>query len=328
MRKSMGEAKPCLFCNEIANFNGLGPLNLAYRVECSNCGIYAISDRLADQDRDTVKEYNPYKHLISGFIREKYNLGLQMEMITTENIMSLVNDSSIPKTIMQKLDKILLYYYGKSKTYGERLIANETTPYAIGYAINYEEFVNMIKTLIDHEIFIQTLHGGNMRHFSISFKGLRRAEEISSTNINSKKVFVAMGFKDDLLEAHKLAIQPACSECGFNALLINETEHNIGITDRIISEIKSSKFVITDFTYNNQGAYFEAGYAQGKGLEVIRTCNKQWFDGDDDNGVKNRLHFDISHYNFILWENYEDLRIKLIVAAELKCPKADGLACP
>ena len=300
------EVMKCLFCDKTATFTGQQEL----KIKCPNCGDYSVSEELADQDN--VKVYALNKHLISGLIREKYNLGLQIETITSQNIMSLINDPFIPKTIIQKLDKILLYYCSKSKTYGSQLNVDERTPYAIGYAVNHEELFNMIKTLIDKGFLIHILSGGNVKQFSISFEGLSRVEEILSTNTYSRRVFVAMGFKPDLLEAHKLAIQPACKECGFAATLVSEAEHNIGITDKIIVEIKTSKFVITDFTYNNQGAYFEAGYAQGRGLEVIRTCKKEWFDGNDANGDKNRLHFDISHYNFILWENYEDLRIKLI----------------
>ena len=147
--------------------------------------------------------------------------------------------------------------------------------------------------------------------FILNSKGHSRAEKLLSTNIDSKKVFVAMGFKPDLLDAMENAIKPACNDCGFSAYLISDKEHNNGITDEIIVAIKTSKFVITDFTYNNCGAYFEAGYAQGYGLEVIRCCKKEWFDGYDENGNKNRLHFDVSHYNFILWDNEEDLKNKL-----------------
>lgn len=305
----MSETKKCLFCDEKANYVGL---NTLFRVGCPNCGVYIVTDIIADEDQDIVKIYAPYKHLISGLIREKNDMGLQIETISLENIMSITNDALIPKTIMQKLDKILLHYYRKSKTYGTWLTVDQSTPYSIGYAINHEELINMIKTLVESEFFTDELNRGDIREFSISFKGVSRAEGILSTNKFSKKVFVAMGFKEDLLEAHKMAIQPACRECGLDAFLVIEKEHNGDITDKIISEIKTSKFVITDFTYNNQGAYFEAGYAQGRGLEVIRTCNKEWFDGVDENGEKNYLHFDINHYNFILWENCDDLKEKLI----------------
>lgn len=68
-----------------------------------------------------------------------------------------------------------------------------------------------------------------------------------------------------------------------------------------------------DFTDNNEGAYFEAGFAQGFGLEVIRACNKNWFEEKDAYGNNvNHLHFDINHYNFILWENESDYKNKLV----------------
>lgn len=306
----MTENKTCLFCDKIAHFNET--IRSTVEIKCDNCGFYVVSNTFADQDRDIIKKYIQHKHLISGLIREKNDLKLQIEIITNQNIENLMNDALIPKTLMQKLDKILLYYYRKSNTFGSWLKFDENTPYSIGYAKNSEELSNLIQGLIDYGLFKYINHGGHMKQFSVSLNGISRAEEILSTNTISKKVFVAMGFKNDLLEAHEKAIVPACKECGFDAFLIIETEHNGDITDKIISEIKTSKFVITDFTYNNQGAYFEAGYAQGRGLEVIRTCKNEWFNGVDEHGEKNRLHFDINHYNFILWDDVEDLKNKLV----------------
>ena len=101
-----------------------------------------------------------------------------------------------------------------------------------------------------------------------------------------------MAFKDDLLEICETAIKPACADCGFDAFLISDKPHNNNITDEIIAALRQSKFVVVDFTYNNPGAYFEAGFAQGLGCEVIRCCNKEWFENED-----NQLHFDIRHYN-------------------------------
>ena len=108
------------------------------------------------------------------------------------------------------------------------------------------------------------------------------------------------------LEACEKAIKPACRKCGFEARLISDKYHNNGITDEIMVEIKRSKFVIVDFTYNNSGAYFEAGYAQGLGRPIIRCCKKEWFDNDESG-----LHFDVKHYNTIMWETHEDLYEKL-----------------
>jgi nucleoside 2-deoxyribosyltransferase len=309
----MSETKKCIFCDETALFNEQSALNQSYRVTCPNCGIYVISDIIADHDIDTVESYSAYKPLISGLIREKNDLGLKIEMITTHNIASLINDYLVPKTILQKFDKILLHYYRKSNQFGSWLNIDEKTPYSIGYATNYDEFFNMANTLVQLGFFNKITNGGKMLQFNVSLKGMIRAEELLSTNTNSNKVFIAMGFYPDLFEALTQAIKTAAKESGgFEAFIIPETEHNGDINDRIIAEIKKSKFMIADFTYNNQGAYFETGYAQGRGLEVIRTCNKKWFEDKDENGNnKNHLHFDVNHYNFILWDDFTDLKEKL-----------------
>jgi len=183
---------------------------------------------------------------------------------------------------------------------------------AVGYAKNVYELNKMLGALSELGYVTEISQSFSNITCELTISGLTNAETLLSSNINSNKVFVAMGFSPDLLDAHENAIKPACEELGFSACIISEEEHNDGITDKIIAAIKTSRFAIVDFTYNNNGAYFEAGYAQGRGLPVIRTCKKGWFDGLDAEGRKNKLHFDISHYNIILWENEEDLKKRLI----------------
>jgi hypothetical protein len=71
---------------------------------------------------------------------------------------------------------------------------------------------------------------------------------------------------------------------------------------KIISEIKNSRFIVADFTYQNRGVYFETGYAQGMELPVIRCVREDDF---------NNLHFDKNHYNFIKWKTPDDLEDQL-----------------
>ncbi|MBI4800932.1 MAG: hypothetical protein HY796_00225 [Elusimicrobia bacterium] len=60
--------------------------------------------------------------------------------------------------------------------------------------------------------------------------------------------------------------------------------------------------MIADFTGQRGGVYFEAGFAEGLGRQVIRSCRED---------EKTELHFDVNHYNFIFWNSLEDLREKL-----------------
>ena len=63
---------------------------------------------------------------------------------------------------------------------------------------------------------------------------------------------------------------------------------------------KDSKFVVVDLTHQNNGAYFEEGYAMGLGKTVIQLCKKS-----------TKLHFDIAQKNTIIWEREEDIPLRL-----------------
>ena len=53
---------------------------------------------------------------------------------------------------------------------------------------------------------------------------------------------------------------------------------------------------MVDLTHQNNGAYFEEGYAMGLGKPVIQLCKQ---------GVK--LHFDIAQKNTIMWAAEDDI---------------------
>ena len=67
----------------------------------------------------------------------------------------------------------------------------------------------------------------------------------------------------------------------------------------IIARIKESRFVVADVTQHRNGVYFEGGYAMGMGLPVIWMCHQ------DD---LQKMHFDTSHLNHIVWSDLADLR--------------------
>lgn len=71
-----------------------------------------------------------------------------------------------------------------------------------------------------------------------------------------------MGFKDYLLEAYEKAIKPACRDCGFEALLITDKEHNTRFLKSSMSftEVKRKIESFFDFAINviwsiNRGRY-------------------------------------------------------------------------
>lgn len=111
-----------------------------------------------------------------------------------------------------------------------------------------------------------------------------------------------MWFDSEVENARK-AIINAVEDTGHIPIIIDMKEHNNQIVPEILYEIRQSKFVIADFTGHRGGVYFEAGYAQGYGKEVIATCKKNHFE---------ETHFDLKQKNTIVWEDEEELKDDLI----------------
>lgn len=119
--------------------------------------------------------------------------------------------------------------------------------------------------------------------------------------------FIAMSFKTkdfpelvDIRKAFKTGIEKA----GYLPVVVDEIQTNEDITFTIFESIKKSCFLVLDTTYENFGAYYEAGYARGAAKNVIICCKQSKFDERSD-------HFDINHINHILWNDTDDLATKL-----------------
>lgn len=150
------------------------------------------------------------------------------------------------------------------------------------------------------------------RTFSLDYnikmtpKGWAHISQFMKSGIMSK-AFIALDFGNPNREKIQSAIEDACALKGIQAFTIDNKEHNNDINDEIISSINSSRVVIADFTKNNRGVYYEAGYARGLGRITILCCSREQF-----NDKTNPIHFDTNHINHIIWEDFGDLKIKLV----------------
>ncbi len=137
--------------------------------------------------------------------------------------------------------------------------------------------------------------------------GYARLAELDGINPDSAQCFVAMWFDDSMNEAYKDGLEPAVRACGYDPVRVDGIEHNGKIDDRIIAEIKRSRFIVVDFTSKKDkprgGVYYEAGFAHGLNIPVIFTCHKD---------IINHVHFDTRQFNHIVWATPEDLKVKLI----------------
>ncbi|MGL5438346.1 MAG: hypothetical protein ACRDA7_01275 [Metamycoplasmataceae bacterium] len=126
---------------------------------------------------------------------------------------------------------------------------------------------------------------------------------LMDNKVDSRNVFVAMNFPDEN-NWIKDCINEVLIENDLKMIHMKGYHHNGWIMDVIRDSIESSKFVICDFTQpegkeNSYGVYYESGFAEGKGKQVIHLCQKESI---------NKLHFDILQKNYIEYKDEKELK--------------------
>lgn len=152
--------------------------------------------------------------------------------------------------------------------------------------------------------------------YVITAEGWKKIDILINEEYTIRQAFIAMSFGDETKQIRE-SFRTAINSCGYTVRIIDEKEHNNQIVPEILYEISRSKFVVVDITYPNYGAYYEAGYAQALGKEVIVCCHDSCFTSDDK---KQRPHFDIAQKSMIVWKDEEELisRLKRRIEATVR----------
>jgi nucleoside 2-deoxyribosyltransferase len=296
------------------------------KIICPTCGVFKITRNLYYPD--TIKD-NPNKYILSALIREANENTQPIIELDTNNIDNYLSNSRKPATFTERLDKILLFI-NKKTNYAGQYTQLSNNDYSICFALNKDEFYYMLEVL-HKEDFIEfrysygSIESWPDKNYSpvktldyvsnyepIAFvevrptiNGWKKIDELRRSNIiNSKQCFVAMAFNSEMEEIYKKGIEPGIRNAGYDPYKINNEPHNEQIPLKIMVEIRQSKVVVADFTGQNNGAYFEAGFAFGLGKPVIWTCKKSDLP---------QCHFDTKTFNHILWETPEDFRDQLTI---------------
>lgn len=123
------------------------------------------------------------------------------------------------------------------------------------------------------------------------------------------QIFIAMMFSDETNIFYENAYKLVIQAMNYAVMRIDEKEYAGSIINEIQTEITDSIALIADLTGNRGGVYYEAGIARGLQLcnhpiKIILTCQKDFFDSQ-------KVHFDVSGDNILLYSDVDDLKIKL-----------------
>ncbi len=214
-------------------------------------------------------------------------------LVTIELANQLLQSGSLPSPA-QQAENLILWLGGNLLAPGETVELDSRSLTAIIGAINESGVEFILNELANQGLFKagETLESTG----TLTFRGWQRYEELQRGKSQSRKGFMAMAFKNEILNAIFLNhFKPAAKAAGFDLIRVDENPPAGPIDAHIQNEIRTSRFLVADLTDQNAGAYWEAGFAEGLGKPVIYTCEKQIFQ-------TRGTHFDTSHFHTVLWE--------------------------
>ena len=155
------------------------------------------------------------------------------------------------------------------------------------------------------------------RQCIVTVDGYTRLTQLERSHTSSSRVFVAMWFDESMGVAWSRGFAPAIRNTGYEPVRVDCEQHIDKIDDRIIAEIRRARFVVADFTQDDNRArgsvYYEAGFAHGLAIPVIFSCQKDSLEN---------VHFDTRQYNHIVWREPRELRGRL--ASRISAVIGDG----
>ena len=264
---------------------------------------------------ERVRQADPrVKARLTTWLVDQRRLGVECPEIDSNTITMAEQQKDL--SIHDRADRLLQYIRDQAVDIGFKFYFRDADVSRTGIAawsesVRPEEVKYLLDYLIEQN-WIDLRSG-----YVLTVEGYARLAELETANTESSKGFVAMWFDDSINKAWEEGIKRGIEDAGYEAVRIDQQEHNNKIDDEIIAEIRRSRFVVADFTQGKDGArggvYYEAGFAHGLGIEVIFTCKKDKL---------KKVHFDTRQYNHIDWETPGELRERL--AARISAVIGDG----
>lgn len=113
-------------------------------------------------------------------------------------------------------------------------------------------------------------------------------------------VFVVIAFHESMEPVYAL-LKELGNNFNLKVIRVKDVKDDFRITDRIISLINRSKFIIADLSLEKPNVYFELGYARGIGKRIITICNK-----------RSDIHFDVKDWTCLFYSDMDDLRKNIL----------------
>ena len=293
---------PCPVCTNPDAEVGGSDLSDNRLIRCPQCGDYGLAqDAIEDLPHYLQSRDGAAPAVLSYFIRRMpASKPHNVPVLRNDDIERIIKNESLPTPAAQA-DNLLRWIGGNVPGPGEftEIIANL---WCAKIGARSAKGVQYILKGLKQKDFIQgdiptpSLGDGTIRSsVTPTFEGWARIEELQRGAATGNMAFMAMQYGEEALDKFvQDHFAPAVAETGFHLQRLDDVPKAGLIDDRLRVEIQSCQFLIADLSHANNGAYWEAGYAEGLGKPVIYTCEQSVFN-------KQRTHFDTNHHLTVMW---------------------------
>lgn len=295
-------AENCPVC--VTNHAKSSPRQDGDYFECARCGPFVLTgtarallnQNLARRARATIS------HAIYKMARLNH-----WPRVSSDLLRSTMDRSDASPTPPEQMDNLVIWLGtaqadpGVAIDFSPRMIsaAGAVDETGLGFIVSQAVSRGLIEAHIQR---LQSL-GSSGQEFMISpmrltIDGWLHFESLKRGHSASRIAFMAMSFGDLQLDRiYRDQFAPAVTLTGFKLKRLDEDQPAGLIDDRLRVEIRQSRFLVSDLTHRNPGAYWEAGYAEGLGKPVIYSCRQDVFEDK-----KSGPHFDANHHLIVVWD--------------------------
>ncbi len=276
------------------------------RFRCDNCGKYRISDTALEEA--TSNEVLSLNRVERAYFSERMakttSAGFDRMLLTAE--ISEVKARAKLLSPPLQADRLLLGIGEEVLNTGSTLpeVSSQMAtkiravdPTQLGSILYELYYAGLVKGC---EVEETTTSPYSVIELDLTLDGWSRFEALKRGKTKGRKGFIAMKFNDERLESFiRDFLKPFIIEhLGIELLDVRDVSR-AGVIDNIMREaIRESAFVLSDLTHDNNGAYWEGGFAEGVGKPVIYICERDKFD-------RVKTHFDTNHSTTVVWHEDE-----------------------
>jgi hypothetical protein len=290
----------CVICeSELISFDA-GAQAAGERFDCSSCGRFVLTRSARVQAQSALVADSLAKpklrHAVQSIAKRE-----PWVVIDTNRLQDLLANTHLPKPA-ELLNNFILWLGNAQTSLGEAVEVGPDIYAAVGATDDDD-----VAFLVDHCRQAGLVQGSVERFgnggfaimpLKLTISGWQRFDELQRGTASARTAFMAMQFGDALLDAfYRDHLRAAVAATGFELRRVDEEQPAGLIDDHLRVKIRQARFLIADLTHHNRGAYWEAGYAEGLGKQVIYMCRKDVFE-DKSQGT----HFDTNHHLTVIWD--------------------------